>query len=656
MKQTIVDIFNRRVNEFGPRAALSYWLGERWVEVSWKEWWERAECVAGGLLAQGFERGEHVCVLADTRVEWAWIELGIMMAGGVSVPIYPTSTAPTCAAILEEMTARFVFVGDEKQLRKLIDVRDEPEAVEQLICIQPTDLERCWRDIGTPPAWECSSFEQFLAVGRRFSSRHPGEVAAQRRQVAPGDPAMIIYTSGSMGESRGAVHSHAGLVAEIRAWSALGLLSPTDRQLLFLPMAQLFSKILFFGALDAGAQTFFGRGLPHIITDMRACKPTFIGGVPRIFEVIYRRVVLQEKSGLEDRSGAFRIKGGGGLEFEGALFDWVLKRGRSLSRIRQRSQAFTRLQRLESWAYKHLFLEQIQMLFGGEMRFAFCVGAALKVEVAEFFHAAGVQILEGYGICEAGGVSTVNLPQEYRFGSVGKPLPDVDITIAEDGEVLVRGAMLMQHYYQKEEPSDIEMSDSERMGVGLIDAKGEKTWFPTGDLGEFDSDGFLYIQGRKEHRIQRANEKESTSKENAPEEAQLQQIFPELIEEQLAQTSLISHAVVYRGDDTETDAPLCALITLHDAAETWAIQKGIPFADRSQLAALPEVEREVQKIVSQVNEGLPEYERVCSFKILSRQFSLEANELTVSGKLRRDTVLAHHREWRRPETSEESLR
>ncbi|AWV89130.1 AMP-dependent synthetase/ligase [Bradymonas sediminis] len=645
MKHTIVDIFNRRVNAFGPRPALACRQGEGWAEVSWREWWERAECVAAGLMARGLERGERVCILADTRVEWAWLELGIMMAGGVSVPIYPTSTADACAQVLKEVGARFVVVGDATQLMKLVEIPRELGAVDDIVCIEAGEFADL--NDALPERLTCGDFEALLAQGRRYLSAHPGRVAVRRRQVAPGDPAMVIYTSGSLGEARGVVHRHEGLVAEIQAWSALKLLGSADRQLLFLPMAQLFSQILFFGALDAGAQTFFGHGLAHIISDMRACKPTFIGGVPRIFEAIYARVVNPEQRSIGVRPGRFRMKGGGGLEFDGPLFEWVLKRGVQLSRIRQQSRPFTRLQKIEAWTYKRLFLEQVKSLFGGEIRFAFCIGAPLRVEVAEFFHAAGVHILEGYGLCEAAGISAVNLPQEYRFGSVGKPLPDVEITIAEDGEVLVRGAMLtrgddVSSGRQTQEPPAHETG-----------ARVAKRWLYTGDLGEFDGDGFLYIRGRKKHLIRTTPS--GSAEPGDRERSQARVVFPEMIEERLVQTRLISHAVVY-GGDLEEQTPLRALVTLHEGAKTWAIQKGIPFDDHSHLATSPEIQKEVDRIVCEVNETLPEYARIASFKILARPFSLAARELTVSGKLRRDIVLAQHCEWRRPESTQQATR
>ncbi len=605
MSDTILELFKRRVNEFGPRAALLHKIDGSWQEQSWREWWEQSERIAAGLIAMGLEPGESVCILSDTRIEWVWVDMAVTMAGAVVVPIYPSTLPEQCAHILRDSKAKFAFVQDASQLDKLVQVRDELPDLQQVIYLERAAVLSApdWKGrrqvrleevAEADDAW-LTSCDAVVAEGRRRVAADHRLVAERRQGVRPDDLATIIYTSGTSGIPKGVEHTHASLAAEVEALASLELLGPDDRQLLFLPLAHIFAKMLFLTAIGTGTQTAFAEGLPQVIANLREVSPTFFAAVPRIFEKVHAQLMTES-----DRL----------MRADGPLFERAVRRGVQISRRRQRGVRLGLLDRLEDKLYRKLFFERIQEIFGGKIRFLFSGGAALRADLAEFFHTAGILILEGYGLTETAAVSTLNLPADYRFGSVGKPLPGVDLTIDEDGEILIRGPMLMRGY------RGIDPADAD----GLEPGSG---WFHTGDRGRFDRDGFLFITGRKKHLIVTSGGKN---------------VAPEHIEALLSRRPFIKQAVVC-GDNRPF---VSALLTLDEAVETWAIQRGISFEERGQLATNPEVREVIAEAVDAVNDKLPHFETVRRFDILPEPLSVQAGELTPTGKVRRKAIIERH--------------
>ena len=605
MSDTILELFKRRVNEFGPRPALLTKYNGGWEEQSWKEWWEQAERIAAGLIAMGIERGETVCILSDTRIEWVWIDMAITMAGAATVPIYPSNLPEQCAHILRDSGARVAFVQDPSQLDKIVEMRQMLPALEHVVFIDHAAARSAadWRgrrqvrleDVVDPEDDWVSSFDALVLDGRRQVAEDHRVVADRRQQVAPDDLATIIYTSGTAGAPKGVEHTHASLAAEVEALRQLNLLGQNDRQLLFLPLAHIFAKMLFLTAIGTGAQTAFAENLPSVISNLREVRPTFFAGVPRVFEKIHAQLMAERD----------RLAGP-----DSSLFSRAVRRGKEFSRRRQQGAKLGALSRLEEKVYRTLIFDRIQELFGGNVRFLFCGGAPLRADLAEFFHAAGILILEGYGLTETAAVSTLNLPDDFCFGSVGKPLPGVEVTIGEDGEILVRGPMNMRRYHNLDAATD-----------AAFDA--EEGWFHTGDLGRFDRDGFLYITGRKKHLIVTSGGKN---------------VAPEQLEAQLIERPFIRQAVVC-GDSRPF---ISALIVLDENAETWAIQQGIGFESRADLAGDSQVRQRIEFEIAKVNEALPHFETIRRFAVLPQTFSVEAGELTPTGKVRRRAIISKY--------------
>jgi long-chain acyl-CoA synthetase len=602
MSDTLLEVFKRRVNEFGPRPALLNKYEGQWVEQSWKEWWEQSERIAAGLVDRGLEPGECVCILSDTRIEWGWIDMAIAMAGGVVVPIYPSNLPDQCAHILGDSQARIAFVEDPSQLDKLVEVRGELSDLDHVVYLDHAAVldtpdakgrrqVRLEDVIDADDGW-VESFDALVADGRRRVAEDHRVVADRRRQVVADDLATIIYTSGTSGRPKGVEHTHASLVAQVDALTHLELLSADDRQLLFLPMAHIFAKLLFLTAIGTGIQTAFAESLSKVVNNLQEVRPTFFAAVPRVFEKIHAQLLVER----DHLAGP-----------DNTLFEHAVRRGKRFSKLKQEGKSLGTLQRLEYKVYRTLIFERIQEVFGANIRFLFSGGAPLQADLAEFFHAAGILILEGYGLTETAAVSTMNLPDDFRFGSVGKPLPQVDVTISEDSEILIRGPSVMKQYHAL---------DAETRAA--FDQDG---WFQTGDLGRFDRDGFLYVTGRKKDLIVTSGGKN---------------IAPKRLEEQLSQTAFIKQAVVC-GDSRPF---LTALVTLDEAAETWAIQQGIPFGKRADLAHSPEVRERINLDIAEFNERLAHVETIRGFDILPEPLTVDGGELTPTGKVRRNLIIA----------------
>jgi long-chain acyl-CoA synthetase len=605
MENTVLQIFEHRVNDSGARAALLYRRNGEWIEQSWREWWEESERIAAALIDMDISEGDSVSILSNTRVEWAWADMGIAMAGAVVVPVYPSNLPAQVAHILRDAGSRVVFVEDPSQLDKILEIWDELPDLKAVVLLDRLAVHDStdWKGRETVRLEEVlpeerddvRAYEAFVSRGRRKLAEDSSFVALRRRDVDEDSVASIVYTSGTSGIPKGVVHTHKSFAAEIEALRSLNLLEPDDRQLLFLPLAHIFAKIVFLASVGTGIQTAFAESIDRVLQNLRETRPTFFASVPRVFEKIHDQLKrdIERRPGLRQR-----------------LFDRAFSRGREFSRTERHGRDQNALERAEQTVYDALVYKRIKRLFGGNIRFLFSGGAPLRPDLAEFFHAAGILLLEGYGLTETAAVSTLNLPNDFRFGSVGKPLPNVDVTIDEDGEILVRGDSVMREYHGMSEETEEAIEP-------------DTGWFHTGDLGKFDRDGFLHITGRKKQLIVTAGGK------NVP---------PAVIERKLIKSEFISGAVVY-GDGR---AFISALIAPNKQLEHWAAGKGIPFESLEDLVRRNEVIERIQREVDRVNESLPSFESVRRFALMPRPFLAEEGELTPTGKLRRDRIIENH--------------
>jgi len=568
-RRTAVDVFNQRALAHPGVVALRHKQSGEWRPTRWGEWARASHEIAGGLVELGVAAGDRVAILSATRREWALCDVGVMAAGAVVVPIYASSLPDQCEYILRDSGAVVAVVEDAVQLQKLLAVRAAVPALRKVVLMT-----------GAADGEWMISLDRLRETGSRWLAGNRDRLDQIAAAIDPAAAATIVYTSGTTGPPKGVVISHGNLVFECRAVEDLLGLGEQDEQLLFLPLAHSFARVVLWSAVSIGAATSFAESMNTLVADMQEVRPTFVAAVPRVFEKAYARI---QASLAEKRKSPLTRR----------IVDWALAVGRERS---QRLRAGRRADGLRIALADRLLFDKVRDTFGGRMRFFVSGGAPLSAEIAEFFHAAGLLILEGYGLTETTAAGTVNRPDSYRFGTVGTPLPGVEVRIAADGEILMRGGNVMKGYWNHPEAT-----------AEVIDRDG---WFHTGDIGVIESTGHLRITDRKKDIIVTAGGKN---------------IAPQNLENELkAACPLISQVVVV-GDRQKY---LVALITLTDEAA----------ADRAG------AEASVRAAVNRLNQKLASYETIKRFAILPRDLSEEAGELTPSLKVKRKVVSEHYKE------------
>ena len=584
--RTIPELLLQRVASTPAASAFLQPEGDSWRTVSWQQLGDRVRAVACGLRALGLRMEERCALLSGTRLEWILTDLGTLCAGGATTTIYPSNTAEDCAYIINDSEAAFVFAETEDQVRKLAPRRSELPTVRKVIVFDGSASADGW----------VMTLQQLSELGRKSDAREPAAFEAIARAVRPADLATLIYTSGTTGRPKGVELTHDCWIYEAEGIDALGILNADDLQYLWLPLAHSFGKVLEVAQLRIGFLTAIDGRVDKLVENLAAVRPTFIAAVPRIFEKIYNRVI----GGARDAGGATY-----------AIFKWALRVGAEVSRLRQAGQA-----RRGLLAWKHalatrLVFSKLQARFGGRLRFFVSGSAPLSRTVAEFFHAADVLILEGYGLTESSAATCVNLPTGYRFGTVGPALPGTELKIADDGEILIRGRGVMRGYH--------------RLPEATAEALDPDGWLHTGDLGQID-DGFLSVTGRKKDLL-----KTSTGKYIAPAELELKL---KIACPQVSQ-------VLVHGNNRHF---VSALVSIDpEAIQAWAGAHGQGQKSYEELVRSPEVFSLVEQCVTALNGQLANYESIKRFVILPQDLTVETGELTPSLKLKRQAVERKYR-------------
>jgi long-chain acyl-CoA synthetase len=529
------------------------------------------------LVQLGCKPGDTVAILSPTRVEWIVADLAIAVCGAISVPIYPSLTADHVGYILRDSKCRVVLADQARRL-------DGVDLQGATVCLFDGTGASTWSDL--------------RASGARALAGGTADAELRRRVDALDLQTTMthVYTSGTTGEPKGVVLSHENLVYEAWAIKNVVPVDETDEQLLVLPLAHIFARHLVWGAVEQGAITAVGEGEPQIAANLLEVAPTFMGAVPRMYELAHARVMRE----VVGRSPVTR-RG----------FELALEVGRRLSAYRQRGQVPPTSLQLRAMVADRLFFSRIRGLFGGRLRFFVCGGAPLNQEIAEFFHACGVLILEGYGLSETTGATNVNRPDRFRFGTVGPAMPGCEIRIADDGEVLVRGHNVMRGYLGRPEET-----------AAAFDEHG---WLRTGDIGEL-RDGFLRITDRKKSLF-----KTTVGK----------YVAPRMIEGRLRVKEGIGHVMVH-GDGRPFPIALVSLDV--EPLLQRSDEEGLGCRTYADLAVHPRVHALVQEHVDAVNATLARYEMIRRFAIVPRPFSVESGELTPTRKLRRAVIAQRYAE------------
>ncbi len=583
--RSIPEMLLRRLSATPDRAAFEHPEGGGWRTLAWREVGERVRAIAGGLRALGLRPEERCAILSGTRLEWILIDLGILCAGGATTTIYPSSTADDCAYIVSDSASAFVFVENDEQAAKVLAKRAELKGVRAVIAIDGKAGEGGW----------ILTLADLMARGRTKDAEDPGAFERVAGGVGADSLATLIYTSGTTGKPKGVELTHDCWVYEAEGIEALGLLRPDDKQFLWLPLAHSFGKVLEVAQIGIGFSTAVDGRVEKIGENLKTVRPTFVAAVPRIFEKVRAKIVATAAEG-------------GGLKAK--IFNWAIGVGRACSALERRGERPGAWLALEKKLADRLVLGKLRDLFGGRLRFFVSGSAPLSLEIAEFFHAAGVLILEGYGLTESSAANFVNRPDKYKLGTVGLPLPGTEVKLAEDGEILIKSRGVMRGYR------------------GLPEATREALdgrWLRTGDIGALDEQGFLKIADRKKDLIKTSGGK---------------YIAPQLLEGQLKVLCPYVSQVVIHGDGRNYVSALVALDP--EAIRKWGASKGFG-AEYADLVKRPEVHALVKPCVDQLNATLPSYSTVKKFAILPADLTQDSGELTASLKVKRKLVEQKYR-------------
>ncbi len=571
---TVAALPASAAERFADRRAVRHKVDGEWRELTYGEAVDAIAEVALGLADLGIEIGDRVAILADTRWEWTMASYAISAAGGVVVPVYPTNSARECAWVLGNSGTRLVVCEDDEQVAKVASVRDELPDLETIVAIEGGAGDLTLSELRA-----------------RSAGRDPGELAARQSAVSPEDPYTIIYTSGTTGPPKGVVLTHRNAMSVCEMVQQIGIVEEDEITYLYLPLAHAFALTAQLASYDQGTTIiYYGGDTKQILAELIETQPTYVPSVPRVFEKLYTAAMkLREQGSDEDRE----------------RFDQAVKLGVEVRRRRQRGEDVPpEMQAAFEQADERLY-GRVRGLFGNHVKQAVTGAAPIAAEILEFFYACGITVLEGWGMTETTAVGTVNLPDQLKFGTVGPPLPGVEIRIAEaDGEILVKGPCVFHEYWRNPEAT------AETLAGG---------WLHTGDLGSIDGDGFLSITGRKKEIIITAGGKNLT---------------PSNIENDLKQSRFISQVVMH-GD--RRPYPV-ALVTL-DPEEIlpWAAEHGLP-EDLAALAGRDEVRALVQTELNRANANYAQVEQIKKFVILGRDLSIEEGELTPTLKVKRSVI------------------
>jgi long-chain acyl-CoA synthetase len=568
--RTIADLLPLAAEKFGDAPAVRQKVDGAWQDVSFREVAEIAREISLGLVDIGVAPGDRVCILCQTRPEWTYADFGITQTGAVVVPIYPTNSPEECEWVVGNSGATAVVCEDASQIAKIRAVAERLPDLETIIAIDPSG------DVG-----DAIPLDDLRERGR---GGDPAELERRQEALTLDDPFTLIYTSGTTGPPKGCILTHGNYRSVCSMAEASGVVIPGEVNYLFLPLAHAFALLIQLISFDVGATIAYFSGDPQkIIPELSETKPTYFPSVPRIFEKLY--TIVTQNADREQLQQAIAV----GMKV------------RELQRTGQEVPA--ELQAGFDLAEEKLF-KNVRAAFGGQLRQAVTGAAPIAKEILEFFYACGVPVLEGYGMTETSTAATISTVDEHKFGTVGKPMVGVQVKIADDGEVLLKGDNIFKGYWRNEAAT----------AETLVDG-----WLHTGDLGSVDDEGYLSITGRKKDIIITAGGKNIT---------------PANLENDLKQSPWISQAVMH-GD--RRPFPV-ALITLdEEEVPKWARDQGLP-DDIASLANEPKVHELIQGVLDEVNRKYANVEQIKKFTILDHDLSQETGELTPTLKVKRNVV------------------
>jgi len=580
MPRNVALQFLGRVAKSPNSEAFRYPRGEAWESVTWRQAGDRVSRLAAGLLALGIESEQRVGIASSTRYEWILADLAVMCAGAATTTVYPSTHAPDTAYILSDSECRIVFAEDDVQIQKLTSHKAELPHVTKVVTFDGT----------TDGDWVIG-LDDLEKLGTDYLAEHPNAIAEHAEAIAPDQLATLVYTSGTTGRPKGVRLRHQSWVYEGEAIASQNILDETDLQFLWLPMSHVFGKVLLSTQLACGFGTAIDGRVDKIIDNLAIVRPTFMGAAPRIFEKAHGRIVTMQAA-----EGGAKEK----------LFKRAFQVGLEVDRRKREGKPVPVTLKAQHALFDKLVFSKVRDRFGGRVRFFISGSAALNREVAEWFNAAGIVILEGYGMTENSAGATVNHPDDNKFGTVGVAFPGSEIKIAEDGEVLIKGPHVMEGYHNLPEQTAETLTDG---------------WLHTGDIGELDADGFLRITDRKKDLFKTSGGK---------------YVAPSAIESQFKAVCPYASQFIVIGNERNF---VSALVTLDpDQMADWAKQNGMENASYTEVVRSQPVKDMVAKYVDELNARLNRWETIKKHVILDHDLTVESGELTPSLKVKRKVV------------------
>ncbi len=578
MVETLSQLFLNTIKTYPKDDLLLSQKEGKYVPISTEEFADRVKCFSLGLRDLGLEAGDKLIVLSENRPEWVISDIANLCLGGITVPIYTSLIPEQIKYIIDDSDAKIVVVSDQGQWQKIEAIKSELTKVTSYI----TCLSEAPEGVLT--------FAQVLERGRKMDKQNPGLFEKMALEVKPDAIASIIYTSGTTGPPKGVMLTHSNIFSNVKTCSSILPFKDTDTVLSFLPLSHILERMAMFAYLYIGMSIGFAESIDTLGENLLEVRPHIMVNVPRVLEKIYAKVIdnVQASSSLKRK-----------------IFFWAVKVGKKYGRKKILNQPISKLLQFKRNLANKLVFSKVYAKTGGRVRFFLCGGAPLSKDIGEFFYAIGLTIIEGYGLTETSPVITANTFENLKFGTVGKPIPGVDVRIDEAGEILTKGPHVMNGYYKKEAASREVF---------------EGGWFHTGDIGHFDEEGFLVITDRKKDIIVTSGGKN---------------VAPQPIEGILNLDPYISTALVI-GDRRKFISAL--VVPDFEKLEEYAKQNNISFEDHCDLVKKEEIVRFIQEQVDRSAPNLASYEKVKKIALLDKEFEIEKGEITPTLKVKRNIV------------------
>ena len=557
----------------------------QWQALTYSDVLATVENFAYGLASLGIEQGDKVAILSNNNSKWAMADFAIICLGGVTVTVYPTLVATQIEYIIDNSDTKLIITEDDSQTEKIMDFMAHSPTLDKIVSIKESEK---YSD-------RVQTFDAVAAAGEKHKAGAGFYFLERANAIQPGDLLTLIYTSGTTGNPKGVMLTHDNLVSNVKASLKATHVDESDIRLSFLPLSHVFERMVgHFTGFTVGGQGWFAESIDKVAENMGEVRPTIMASVPRLYEKIYNRIIENVNT-----YPALRKK----------IFWWAIGVGKKAIPLKQKGKSPTGWLGFRHAVADKLVFSKLKERIGGRLRFFMSGGAPLPKEIGEFFLAADIKILEGYGLTETSPVITTNREHSFKFGTVGVPIDGVEVKIAEDGEILCKGPNVMKGYYKNDEAT-----------AEAIDGD---NWFYTGDIGEFDEDGFLKITDRKKSLIVTSGGKN---------------IAPAPLENALLTSAFIEQCLVV-GDRRNFISAL--VVPAFDALKTWCTDKDIETTDMDTILAHTDVQAHYQQIIDKAMEGFSRFEQVKKCALVNREWTIEDNELTPTLKVKRKVVTSH---------------